>query len=120
MRVEEAGIRITISIFLLLFWLPGGFYIFIIPYMVYMKEDASIWVYYVISVIAIVWYFIWSIANFADVNGWVMVTDNSDNDRGAAAFFGIIGSALCTLIAALGVINLILFCRRNRLSNDDD
>lgn len=76
--VEQSGIRIAISIFSLLFWMPGAFYIFITPYMIYMKEDATICVYYSISATAALWFFIWSIADFADANGWVMLSNNSD------------------------------------------
>ena len=39
--VEQSGIRIAISIFSLLFWMPGAFYIFITPYMIYMKEEEA-------------------------------------------------------------------------------
>jgi len=38
-----------------------------------MKQKAMACAYYVISMIVIVWYFLWSIADFADANGWVMV-----------------------------------------------
>ena len=58
--------------------MPGAFYIFITPYMIYMKEDATICVYYSISATAALWFFIWSIADFADANGWVMLSNNSD------------------------------------------
>ena len=46
--------------------------------MIYMKEDATICVYYSISATAALWFFIWSIADFADANGWVMLSNNSD------------------------------------------
>ena len=84
-----------------------------------MKEDASICIFYIISGIATVWFFIWSIADFADANGWAMLVKNSDNDRGGATFFSAIGSILCTLIAVLAIVNIVLFCRRNKVLDDD-
>ena len=85
-----------------------------------MKEDASICIFYIISCIATVWFFIWSIADFADANGWIMLGRNSHNDRGGATFFCAIGSILCTFIAVLTIVNLVAFWRRGRVLGDDD
>jgi hypothetical protein len=38
-----------------------------------MQKEGKLWVFYLLSLITIVWFFIWSIADFADANGWVMV-----------------------------------------------
>ena len=84
-----------------------------------MKEDASICIFYIISGIAAVWFFIWSIADFADANGWIMLAKNSDKDRGGASFFSAIGSILCTLIAVLTIVNLVAFCKRSKVLDDD-
>jgi hypothetical protein len=106
------GIRIAISIFLFLVWLPISFYIFIIPYEAYMQREGKLWIFYILSLLTIVWFFIWSIADFADANGWTMVSQNASNDRGAAAFFAVVTSLMMLGVTILGVINVVLFWRR--------
>lgn len=106
------GIRIAISIFSFLLWLPASFYIFIIPYEAYMNREAKLWVFYLLSLITVVWFFIWSIADFADANGWVMVSQNANNDRGAAAFFAVITSIMMLGISILGAVNVVMFWKR--------
>jgi hypothetical protein len=72
----------------------------------------------VISAFAIVWFFIWSIANFADANGWVMVAQNANAGRGAATFFSIVTSVLMLIISILAAINLVLFCKREKTADE--
>jgi len=64
--------------------------------------------------LTIIWFFIWSIADFADANGWVMVGNNARNDRGGAAFFAVITSIVMMAIYILAIVNLVLFCKRKR------
>ena len=45
-----------------------------IPYRIYMKEDDSAVIFYILSAITFVFYVIWSIADFADANGWIMLS----------------------------------------------
>lgn len=75
--------------------------------------------FYVLSLIAAVWFFIWSIADFADANGWVMVSNHSANGRGAATFFAVITSLLMLGISILTVINLVMFYKRPSSDSDD-
>lgn len=75
--------------------------------------------FYVLSLIAAVWFFIWSIADFADANGWVMVSKHSAEGRGGATFFAVITSILMLGISILTVINLILFYKRPSSDSDD-
>ena len=63
--------------------------------------------------------FIWSIADFADANGWVMVQKHSDSGRGGATFFAVITSILMLGISILTVINLVMFYKRPSSDSDD-
>jgi hypothetical protein len=79
-----------------------------------MKEEAKVCVFYTLSFISILWFLIWSIADFADANGWVMVGKNAAAGRGAAAFFGVVTSIFMMAISILSAVNLYLFCRREK------
>lgn len=68
--------------------------------------------FYILSAIVTLWFAIWSIADFADANGFVMVKKNFDASRGASGFFGILTAIMMLGIAILTPINVILFCRR--------
>ncbi len=68
--------------------------------------------FYILSAIVTLWFAIWSIADFADANGFVMVKKNFEVGRGAAGFFGIITAIMMLAIAILTPINVLLFCRR--------
>lgn len=65
------------------------------------------------SIVAFVWFFIWSIADFADANGFVMVGKHFSEDRGAAGVFGIITAIMMMLISFLAAINAVFFYKRN-------
>jgi hypothetical protein len=77
-----------------------------------MKKDSKTWIFYIFSLLVVVWFFIWSIADFADANGWVMVSNNANNGRGAATFFAVVTSIMMLGISILGGINAVLFWRR--------
>lgn len=75
--------------------------------------DGSVILFYVFSLVATVWFFIWSIADFADANGFVMVAKNFKQDKGAAGFFGLLTAILMMAISIVALINAILFYRRD-------
>lgn len=69
-----------------------------------------------ISAVSILWFFIWSIADFADANGWVMVANSSKEGKGGVTFFAVITSILMLGISLLSIVNLVFFYKRP--SND--
>ena len=101
-----------ISFFLFFLWLPLAFQLLFLPYHIIMKDEGKPMFFYILSLVAIIWFFIWSIADFADANGFVMVGKNFRAGRGAAGFFGIITALQMLAIAILGVINVIFFYKR--------
>ncbi|MCB0370481.1 MAG: hypothetical protein KDD45_13910 [Bdellovibrionales bacterium] len=111
-RASDGALRIILSIFVALLWFPMSLYLFFLPYRVYMKEEESACVIYILHSAAIVFFAIWSIANFADANGWVMLAENVSNSRGAASFFTFFTALFSTIIAILSVVNVIKFCKR--------
>lgn len=106
------GVRIGISIFVFLIWLPMSLYLFILPYQIMMGGDGSPLIFYILSIIAFAWFFIWSIADFADANGFVMVGKHFSEDRAAAGVVGVINAIIMMLISFLALINAIFFYRR--------
>ncbi len=64
------------------------------------------------SAVTCIWFFIWSIADFADANGFVMVGKNFNNGRGAAGFFGVVTAIMMMGISILTVINAFVFYKR--------
>lgn len=110
--MDNGGIRIAISVFVALIWFPISLYLFMIPYRIYLKEDDNNCLFYVLSVLAAVFFFIWSIADFADANGWVMLGKSAVNGKKASAFFSFFSALFSTIIAILSTINMFLFCKR--------
>ncbi len=107
------GVRIGISVFVFLIWLPMSVYLFILPYQIMMGGEGSPIIFYVLSIVAFAWFFIWSIADFADANGFVMVGKHFNQDRAAAGVFGIVTAIMMMLISFLAVINALLFYKRD-------
>lgn len=107
------GLRIGISIFVFIIWLPISVYLFILPYQIMLGGSGSPLMFYVLSLIAFVWFFIWSIADFADANGFVMVGKHFNEERGGAGVFGLITAIMMMLISFLGLINGLFFYRRD-------
>jgi hypothetical protein len=85
---------------------------FVLPYQVMMGGDGSPLIFYILSAITTIWFFIWSIADFADANGFVMVAKNFKADRGAAGFFALVTAIMMMLISLLAAANAVLFLRR--------
>ena len=85
---------------------------FHIPYRTYMKEDETVCIFYVLSAIAFVFYVIWSIADFADANGWIMLAKMAGDGKGGAAFFSFFTALFSTGIYFLTALNLFYFCKR--------
>lgn len=65
------------------------------------------------SIVAFAWFFIWSIADFADANGFVMVGKHFNDGRGAAGVFAVITAIMMMLISFLAVINAVFFYKRD-------
>lgn len=111
-RAPDGGLRIGISIFLFFFWIPLSFLSFFLPYHIIMKDDGKPLFFYLLSFLITLWFGIWCIADFADANGFIMVSRHFVTGRGAAGVFALITSLLMLLIAILGPINAVLFSRR--------
>lgn len=77
-----------------------------------MKDEGRPCIFYALSIFTVVWFAIWAIADFADCNGFVMVSDNFAKDRGAAGVFGLFVAIGSLCISILGVVNAVLFYRR--------
>lgn len=112
-RVEMGGVRIGISVFVFFIWLPISLYLFVLPYQIMLGGEGSPLIFYILSLVTFVWFFIWSIADFADANGFVMVSKHFKQERGAAGVFGLITAIMMMLISFLAVINAIFFHRRD-------
>ncbi len=105
--------RIGISIFLFLFWIPWSFQMLFWPYHVIMKDEGKAACYfYVLSFVVMVWFGVWCVADFADANGFVMVGKNFAASRGAAGVIGLITAILMLITAILAPLNAVLFYRR--------
>lgn len=92
---------------------------FYIPYRVHMGEDDKIFLFYVLSFLAVVFYSIWSIADFADANGWVMMAWGVSHDKGSVSFFSFFTSLFSTLIVVLTIVNLYKFCKRDPAPSEE-
>ncbi len=77
-----------------------------------MKDEGKPIIFYIMSIIVGIWYIIWSIANFADCNGFVMVSDNFNEERGAAGGIGIVVALGSLTISILAIANALFFYRR--------
>ena len=83
-----------------------------------MKGDGRPLVFYVLAGLAFLWFGIWSIADFADANGFIMVKNNFDADRGAAGVFGIITAILMLLISIGSAVNIAMFYKRWKIDSE--
>jgi len=79
-----------------------------------MKEKSKAFIFYILAFSQALFFLIWSIADFADANGWAMVRKYSDQNMGGAVFFSVICSILMLGIAVLAVVNMVYFCRRKK------
>lgn len=77
-----------------------------------MKEKSKAFVFYILAFAQVLFFLIWSIADFADANGWAMVRKYSEGNMGGATFFAVICSILMLGISVLAVVNVVYFCRR--------
>lgn len=59
-----------------------------------------------------VWFFIWSIADFADANGFIMIGRNFKSGRAASGVFGLFTALPMLAISLLAPLNAVLFYRR--------
>ena len=114
----DGGVRIAISVFVFLFWLPASLFLFILPFQVVMNFEEKTWIPYVLFFLAFVFYAIWSIADFADASGFVMMGRFFDKDLGAAGFFALVYSIVALGIAALSIISIVVYYRRDAVDDD--
>ena len=77
-----------------------------------MKEKSKAIVFYVLAFSQALFFLIWSIADFADANGWAQVRVYSERSMGGATFFAVIGSIFMLGISVLAVVNIVYFYRR--------
>ena len=77
-----------------------------------MKDDGKPCIFYGMAIFAFLWFFIWSIADFADANGFVMVKKHFDAGRGAAGVIGVITAIGYLGISILSAANAVLFYKR--------
>lgn len=77
-----------------------------------MKDEGKVLLFYVMSFVTFVWFLIWSIADFADCNGFVEVNENFQNNRGAAGGIGLIAALGSLIIGILACVNAVYFYRR--------
>ena len=57
-------------------------------------------------------FFVWSIADIADANGWVRMGKDVTWGKGLMAFFSFFSSLFSLLVAVLAGINIVHFWRR--------
>ena len=84
-----------------------------------MKEDENPCLVYVLSLVTIVFFGIWSIASFADANGWAQFAYYAKEKHKAAAFFAFFSSLFCTLIVLLTCLNMYKLWKRDKISDDE-
>ena len=84
-----------------------------------MREDDKICLFYILSLLVTVFYSIWSIANFADANGWIMMAWGVTNGKGSVAFFSFFTAIFSTLVVVLTVTNLYKFYKRESTSVEE-
>lgn len=82
------------------------------PYVIILKNDGRPWVFYLMAGLAFIFFAIWSIADFADANGFVKVDAYFKASKGASGAFGLFSSLLCLTISALIFVNILKFCKR--------
>jgi len=84
-----------------------------------MKEEDKTCLFYILSGLVIFFFFIWSIADFADANGWVRLSKDVSSSMGASAFFSFFSALLSLIVSVLATLNMIYFCRRDKPTEDE-
>jgi hypothetical protein len=84
-----------------------------------MKEEDKICLFYILSGMVIIFFFIWSIGDFADANGWVRMSKFIQASMGASAFFSFFSALTSLIISVLGVVNVYFFCRRDKAESEE-
>ena len=95
-------------------WYPLGLYTFYLGYMLLMKNEGSRFVFYLLSFITFVCFSIWSIADFADANGFVRMSNLFKADKGFAGVLALLNSIISLGVAGLALVNAIIVFRANR------
>lgn len=98
----------------MILWVPLALYTFYLGYMLLMKNEGSRFIFYLLSFITFVFFGIWSIADFADANGFVRMGNLFKADKGGAGVLALINSIVSLAISGLAVVNAIIVFRANR------
>jgi len=69
--------------------------------------------FYLLSLLAVCFFSLWSVADFADANGWIRMGKDVTYGKSLPAFFSFISSLLSMVDAILAVINVFYFCKRD-------
>jgi hypothetical protein len=92
-----------------MFWYPLGLFLFYQPYIILLKHEGRNWLYYLLATSTFIFFAIWSIADFADANGFVMVDRYFKESNAASGVFGLFTSLMSMTIAFFTVVNIYLF-----------
>lgn len=82
------------------------------PYVLILRNEGRPWVFYLMAFSALLFFAIWSIAGFADANGFARVDLYFKAGHGASGAFALFSSLLSLIITALIVVDIFKFCRR--------
>jgi uncharacterized membrane protein len=82
------------------------------PYVIILKHEGKPWVFYLMAGLALVFFAIWTVADFADANGFVRVDTYFKGGWGASGAFGLLASVMSLVVTALLVVNIFKFCGR--------
>lgn len=98
----------------MIIWIPLALYTFYLGYVLLMKNEGRRFVFYLLSFLTFVFFGIWSIADFADANGFVRMGQLFTAGKGFAGVLALFNSLLSLAIAVLAIINAVIVCRANR------
>ncbi len=93
----------------MMIWVPLSLYVFYLPYKILLTNEGRAGVFYALSLLTFVFFFMWCIADFADANGFVQVKKYYDASKGGAGTFGLFTSILNLAISVLTVINVYMY-----------
>lgn len=104
--------RIGISACLMVLWIPASLYAFYLPYMIVMKNEGSRFIFYLGSAGIVIFFIMWGIADFADCNGFVRMSNLFSDNKTAAAVFALFTSITDMVIGILGIVNAVWVYKR--------
>lgn len=95
-------------------WIPLALYTFYLGYMLLMKNEGSKFVFYLLSLVTFIFFGIWSIADFADANGFVRMSQLFNAGKGFAGVLALFNSIISLVITGLALVTAIIVFRANR------